>query len=115
MKNNISPDPSGIGIQTIFFRTHASACISAHRGLAKIFSAGGVMKSIRKEIVTIMILCTLLSIVMVGLLSIQTTRQITNKNSVQQLSLLSDSSKQEINAVIDSIEQSVRILEIHPQ
>ena len=69
------------------------------------------MKSIRKEIVTIMILCTLLSIVMVGLLSIQTARQITNKNSVQQLSLLSDNSKQEINAVIDSIEQSVGILE----
>ena len=73
--------------------------------------AGAIMKNIRQKIVTIMILCTLLSVAMVGFLSINTANRINNESSVQRLSLLSDSSRQNINSVIDSLAQSVSMLQ----
>jgi methyl-accepting chemotaxis protein len=69
------------------------------------------LKAITKRIVSIMTLCTFLSVLLVGLLSIHTARRITNEKSVQRLSLLSDTSELRIDTVIDSIQQSVGMLE----
>lgn len=65
------------------------------------------MKRIRRNVVLIMLLCTVLSVTLVGTLSITTSRRIVNENSIQHLDLLCEDNQLRINAVIDSIEQSV--------
>lgn len=68
------------------------------------------MRRIRRKVVLIMILCTVLSVLTVGVLSVRTSNRIVDENAVQRLSLLSDSSAQEIDAMIASLEQSVDVL-----
>lgn len=68
------------------------------------------MKSIKTKITVSIILCALLSSAIVGILSISDSRQVSNEGAEQTLSLTGESKSIEINALIESIEQSVDTL-----
>jgi len=68
------------------------------------------MGYLRRKIVLIMILCMALSVSLVGALSVRTSRRIVNENAVQRLELLCQENQLRLDAVTDSIEQSVDVL-----
>jgi diguanylate cyclase (GGDEF)-like protein len=68
------------------------------------------MKQIKRNIVIIMLLCTILSSLLIGILSVETSKRIVNENAVQRLSLLGDSSQKDLNTALDNIRQSTNIL-----
>lgn len=68
------------------------------------------MKSIKAKITASIILCTLLSSVIVGFLSINDSRRASTKDAEQMLALTVENKSAEINATIEMIEQSVDTL-----
>ncbi|MBO5279190.1 MAG: methyl-accepting chemotaxis protein [Lachnospiraceae bacterium] len=68
------------------------------------------MKSIKGKIIVSIILCTLISSLAIGFLSISNARQISNEGAEQELSLTCGNKSAELNALISRIEQSVDTL-----
>ncbi|MDE7300465.1 MAG: hypothetical protein K2N94_16845, partial [Lachnospiraceae bacterium] len=68
------------------------------------------MKSIRSKIVVSIIFCALLSSLTVGILSIHSSRNMSNDSAEQRLALTCKNQSSEINAVISRIQQSVDTL-----
>ena len=68
------------------------------------------MKSIRTKITIAIVFCSLISAVIIGLMSISNTRDMSNKAAEKELVLICDIAGGEINAQISRIEQSVDTL-----
>lgn len=68
------------------------------------------MKSIKTKITLSILLCTLISSVFVGFLSISDSRQVSNANAEQILALTAQKKSIEIESMITAIEQSVDTL-----
>lgn len=68
------------------------------------------MKSIKTKIIVSIVVCTLLSSVSIGLLSVFRVYQMSNQAATEELSLLCKSGASEVDALISRIEQSVDTL-----
>ena len=68
------------------------------------------MKNLKLKNMLIIILCTVISIAVVGSISIATSRGIIEDTSSSNLHLLTENSAMNLDASINSIEQSVNIL-----
>ena len=68
------------------------------------------MKSIKAKITVSIIICSLLSSIIVGVLSIISVRQTSNTGIEQRLALTCQNQSSDINALISRIEQSVDLL-----
>ncbi|MCR5603481.1 MAG: hypothetical protein K6G27_07250 [Lachnospiraceae bacterium] len=68
------------------------------------------MKTIRVKIVIGIILCSLLTALIVGILSIRTTMKISEADSTQSMINQSDAVSNELDSTILRVEQSVNIL-----
>lgn len=68
------------------------------------------MKSIKTKIIVSIIICTLLSSVPIGLLSMKNVYQTSNESAEKEMALTCRNEKSEINAQIAKIEQSVDTL-----
>ena len=68
------------------------------------------MKSIKMKITLSILICSLLSSVLIGVLSIAYAGNITNQQAETELNLNCESTYESIDAVVSRIEQSVDIL-----
>lgn len=68
------------------------------------------MKSIRIKITAAIVICSLISASIIGLLSISNTRNLSTTQARNQVTLYSKNTSSEINALISRIEQSVNTL-----
>ena len=68
------------------------------------------MKNSKVFYVFVLIVCTLLSVMLVGMVSVKTANNILEENAEERLILIRDNTKMEFNAAINSIEQSVNTL-----
>lgn len=68
------------------------------------------MKSIKTKIIVSIIVCTLLSSIPIGILSLRNVYQTSNQGAEQELALKCQNEQEQINAQISKIEQSVDTL-----
>ena len=68
------------------------------------------MKSIKTKIIVSIIVCTLLSAIPVGFMSLRNVYQTSNQGAEQELALKCQNEQEQINAQISKIEQSVDTL-----
>lgn len=68
------------------------------------------MKSIKVKIIASIVICTLLSSVSIGLLSVFSVYRMSNQDAKQELSLICKNEGSEIDALVSRIEQSVDTL-----
>ncbi|MBQ8826579.1 MAG: diguanylate cyclase [Oscillospiraceae bacterium] len=68
------------------------------------------MKNSKVMYVLVLIVCTLLSVMLIGTVSVKTANNILEENAEERLILIRDKTKMNFNAAINSIEQSVNTL-----
>ena len=68
------------------------------------------MKNGKIKYVIVLVVCTLLSVLLVGIVSVKTANNILEENAEERLVLIRDNTKMNFNAAINSIEQSVNTL-----
>lgn len=68
------------------------------------------MKSLRTKVITLVVICTIISTAICGGFSLVEARHALERDAKQIMSMQCDNSTQEINAMLDGVEQSVNTL-----
>lgn len=68
------------------------------------------MKSIKKKLIAAILVCSLFTAVLIGVLAISNSMNTAGKDAVTKLQLTEQKKAQEINSVIQKIQQSVDTL-----
>ena len=68
------------------------------------------MNNLKRKIVSIIMICTIIAIIVTGTISVNTANKIISENAVQRMNLLCDYNRLSFNDMLSSIEQSVNIL-----
>lgn len=71
------------------------------------------MKSVKMKIITLVLCCIILSSVVIGGISILSSRNVVAADSVQIMNLLCDNRKDDINTMFIKVEQSVETLSVY--
>ena len=68
------------------------------------------MNNLKRKIVSIIMICTIIAIIVTGTISVNTANKIISENAVQRMNLLCDYNRLSFNDMLSGIEQSVNIL-----